>query len=751
MTNLFQSEPEAAGGLVYAEVAFNLPLESVYTYSVPEALAKTLAAGKRVEAPFGPQRMVGYCVRFPASAVPPEIKAKDILAVIDDAPLVDAHMLELTRWTAQRYFAGWGEALEAALPAGVRYDVGARTVVSLAVSPEAAMSETASWSKRAAKRRRALEKLVENDSRLTQRELAAAAGVSIATVAALIKTGLAVTTIARARAPRRRDPAVRDYKRAFGLTREQEYALASVREAVETGRCAPVLLFGVTGSGKTEVYLQAIEAVIRAGRQAIVLVPEISLTPQTVSRFRERFANIAVLHSSLAAGKRHREWRRIQSGSADVIIGARSAIFAPTPRLGLIVIDEEHENTFKQETAPRYHAREVAARRAQMLGIPLLLGSATPSLESFAAAQEGRFVRVDLPNRVEGRPLPPVEVVDMRAEKDARKAYTIISRRLEWRMRTALAAGGQVILFLNRRGFATYLTCRRCGWVGKCPHCDITLTFHRTFKSVNCHYCGHSADPPTACPDCGAGNVRFFGVGTERIVEEVNTLFPEATVGRMDSDTMTSRRSYTKALRDFRQGSVSVLVGTQMIAKGLDFPNVTVVGVVSADVSLGLPDFRASERTFDLICQVAGRTGRGERGGVVVVQTYTPDNFAIEAAAKHDYLRFAKRELEQRAELKYPPFGQLARIILRCEDEGKCEAAALKVADAMREAPPAGTQVLGPAAAPIGRIQGMYRWHLIVKAPDGATLAAALAPARKLVKASGAVQGVVDVDPLSML
>ena len=313
MTNLFQSEPRQ--GALYAEVAFNLPLEFVYTYSVPEGLAKTLAAGKRVEAPFGPRRMVGYCVKFPAAALPAGIAAKDIIAVIDDAPLVDAHMLELTRWMAEAYFAGWGEALEAALPAGVRYDVGARTVVSLAVSPEAAMSETASWSKRAAKRRKALETLVENDSRLTPAELAAAAGVSTATVAALVKTGFAVTGVARARAPRRREPAIREYKREFGLTSEQEYALGAVRDAVATGKYAPVLLFGVTGSGKTEVYLQAIENVIRAGRQAIVLVPEISLTPQTVSRFRARFANIAVLHSHLSAGKRHREWRAIQSGA----------------------------------------------------------------------------------------------------------------------------------------------------------------------------------------------------------------------------------------------------------------------------------------------------------------------------------------------------------------------------------------------------------------------------------------------------
>ncbi len=433
------------------------------------------------------------------------------------------------------------------------------------------------------------------------------------------------------------------------------------------------------------------------------------------------------------------------------MIGARSAVFAPAPRLGLIVIDEEHENTFKQETAPRYHAREVAARRAEMLGIPLILGSATPSLESFHAARSAAVTRVDLPFRVEGRPMPPVEVVDMREEHADRKRFSIISRRLEHRMREALAAGNQSILFLNRRGFATYLTCKRCGWVGKCPQCDITLTFHRSMRSVVCHYCGYATEPPRACPECGEPNVKFYGTGTERVVDEVAALLPGARIARMDSDTMTTRRSYTRTLRDFRRGEIDVLVGTQMIAKGLDFPNVTVVGVVAADISLNLPDFRAAERTFDLVSQVAGRTGRGPKGGTVIVQTYTPGHFGIEAAARHDYLGFARTETAQREELAYPPAGRLARIIIRSEDEKRAAAAAEKVLGAMREAAPEGTQILGGVPAPVSRVQGKYRFHIIVKAPDWDALAAALAPARRLLKGSGLVQAVVDVDPLSML
>ena len=748
---LFDDRKTPPRGL-FAEVAFNLPLDHTYTYSVPDPLAGRIAPGKRVEAPLGPRREVGYCVALRTTA-PPELSVfKDIHSVVDETALIDAHMLELARWVAGYYLSGWGEALEAVLPAGVRYNIGSREAVFLAKSPAEALAAAEALGKRGAKRRAVVDTIAAADGLLSTADVAAKAGVSSSTVRAVIAMGLAAAKSVPARAGRpRREPPVRAYALEFELTNEQRLALDRVRAALEAGRRAPFLLFGVTGSGKTEVYLQAIEAAVRAGRQAIVLVPEISLTPQTVSRFRARFPNIAVLHSHLSAGKRHREWRAIQSGSADVVIGARSAVFAPAPRLGLVVIDEEHENTFKQETAPRYHAREVAMKRAEMLGIPVILGSATPSLESFHAADRGAFERLDLPSRVEGRPLPKVELVDMRAEHDARKGYTIISRRLEFHARGALSRGEQVILFLNRRGFATYLTCRRCGWVGKCRACDITLTFHRAKDLVECHYCGYAAPPPAACPECGYKNVKYYGVGTERIVEEANRLFPDASVDRMDSDTMTSRHSYTKSLRDFRQGATGVLVGTQMIAKGLDFPNVTVVGVVSADLSLNLPDFRASERTFDLISQVAGRAGRGPKGGVVVVQTMTPEHFGIQAAARHDYMGFAQKEMSQRALLSYPPAARLARIVMRGEVEAKVEEAAAKVRKALDSAAAKGVIILGPAPAPIARIQGNYRYHIIVKAPDAAALVATLAAARKLVRSAGAVQGIIDVDPLSML
>ncbi|MCD6405679.1 MAG: primosomal protein N' [Planctomycetes bacterium] len=744
--------PEDKIRRLYAQVAFKVPLANAYSYIVPERLAGRIAPGKRVEAPFGSRRATGYCVSLSTTPPPTSALLKEIYGVVDSEVLLDAHMLDLGRWMAERYLAGWGEALEAALPAGVRCQTGNRNVLFLARPASEALETAVTWGARAAKRRRALETLVENDGRLSVSALAERAGVSSATVGSLVKLGLAVVrSVPTVRSRRRREPPVRDYRVDFDLTREQSWALRRISAAIDQKAFRPFLLFGVTGSGKTEVYLRAIEKVVRAGGQAVVLVPEISLTPQTVSRFRARFPNIALLHSHLSAGKRHREWRAIASGSADVVIGARSAVFAPAARLGLIVIDEEHENTFKQETSPRYHARDVALRRAEMLSIPVILGTATPSLETFHAAKSGLVERLDLPFRVEGRALPPVEIVDMREERAERKAFTIISRRLEYRMKKALSAGFQVILFLNRRGFATYLTCRRCGWVGKCPQCDITLTFHRSKNLVECHYCDYSARPPTECPECGHPNVRFFGAGTERVVDEVRALFPTASVARMDSDTMKTRHAYTKTLRDFRRGLTDVLVGTQMIVKGLDFPNVTVVGVISADVALNLPDFRAGERTFDLISQVAGRTGRGPAGGVVVVQTITPGHFAIRTAARHDYLSFAERELEHRKDLGYPPVAKMARIILRGSDLEKVKKTAARVRDALGATGVAGVNVLGPAPAFISRLSGRHRYNLIVKAPDRASLSAALDGVRKLVKSTGNVQGVIDIDPLSML
>ncbi|MBI4617324.1 MAG: primosomal protein N', partial [Planctomycetes bacterium] len=505
-------------------------------------------------------------------------------------------------------------------------------------------------------------------------------------------------------------------------------------------------------SGKTEVYLRAIEPVVRRGQQAIVLVPEIALTPQTVRRFRARFERVAVLHSGLTESSRRNQWQRIARREADVVVGPRSAVFAPVSDLGLVVLDEEHEPSFKQNSTPRYHARDVAIMRAHFAGAAVVLGSATPSLESFANAKRGKFHMERLPSRVRERPLPPVEVVDMGQEFGNGNGTPLFSRTLVLHLGNALAAGEQAILFLNRRGHSSFLSCLRCGHVVGCPRCEVTLTWHAAFRRALCHYCGHEEPVGAACPACREGRLAYRGAGTERVESVVGKLFPDARLARMDSDTMGSRGAYEKVLGDFEARRIDILVGTQMIGKGLDFPGVTVVGVLSADTVLHFPDFRSAERTFQLVTQVAGRAGRGNRPGRVVVQTFSASHYAIECAARHDYASFCERDLAYRRELGYPPFGRLARVLCLGPDEAKvrerAREAALRLSGAHAKRSVA---VLGPAPCPIARIDGKFRWHTLVKAPRPTDLAAALSALGDLSSSAGPVQVVVDVDPVEMV
>ena len=445
------------------------------------------------------------------------------------------------------------------------------------------------------------------------------------------------------------------------------------------------LLHGVTGSGKTEIYLRAIEEVVRQGKEAIVLVPEISLTPQTIERFRGRCGQVAVLHSHLGNADRGVHWRRVAAGQVQVVVGARSAVFAPTRKLGLIVVDEEHETTFKQENTPRYHARDVAVMRARLESVPILLGSATPSLESWHNAAEGRYTLLSLPQRVADRPMPPVELIDLRHERP-RGPFSAVGPTLERAMKQALAAGGQVILLLNRRGFSTHVHCPDCGHVLTCQHCDLALTYHKGRNVLLCHYCGYETPPVQRCPQCQKETVRYMGLGTEKLLAEIAQKFPDRVVQRMDSDTMDRPGSHARALDAFRDGRTHILLGTQMIAKGLDFPNVTLVGVINADVGLHLPDFRAAERTFQLLSQVAGRAGRGPRGGRVQIQTYSPEHPCIALAAKHDYETFVVGELGQRRLHNYPPYQRLVRLIVRSLDQDAAEQFADRLAGAFRAA-----------------------------------------------------------------
>ena len=503
----------------------------------------------------------------------------------------------------------------------------------------------------------------------------------------------------------------------------QRAAVDWLREHLPTG--GTLLLHGVTGSGKTEVYLQALSLALAAGRQGLLLVPEIGLTPQIVERAAARFGDrVAILHSKMSVGERVDEWSRVREGEASIVIGPRSALFAPLPRLGVVILDEEHDQAYKQEEGIRYHAREVAATLAGLAGAVLILGSATPSLESMGMCERGEAVYHGLPERAGGRSLPPVELVDLREEIKGRRT-SAISRRLQEELGATLEAGKQAILLLNRRGYATFVICRECGYAMRCPHCDVSLTYHQGQINLICHYCGHTQRVPDTCPSCRGRYIRYFGLGTERLYEETEKLFPGARVARMDQDSMSSRGAHQEVYRALRDGTVDILIGTQMVAKGLDLPRVTMVGVVAADSSLNRPDFRAAERTFQLLTQVAGRAGRGDHPGKVVIQTYNPGHYSLVFAASHDYGGFYAKEREVRLAGWYPPFAELARFGLTGPRETELQAAAEHLAGQLKRVL-AGqrAELLGPTPALVKRVEDRYRYHILLKTETWASVAA---------------------------
>ncbi len=533
------------------------------------------------------------------------------------------------------------------------------------------------------------------------------------------------------------------------LTPGQRGATESLASLIAAEVPSQALLFGVTASGKTEVYLDAITRTLDSGRSALVLVPEIALTAQVVSVFVGRFGEqVAVLHSRLSEGERHDEWRRVQEGEARIVVGARSGVFAPVDNIGLIVVDEEHEASYKQDKMPRYHARDVAGRRAETAGATLLLGSATPSVETFYAAQEGRLHLLEMPDRIGGRPLPEVAVVDMREElKEHRSAF---SRRLVDEMGDRLSKGQQTILFLNRRGYAQFVLCRDCGHVPRCPNCAVTLTYHAARLILRCHHCDYVMQAPALCPDCAGTHIKAFGLGTERIEEEVGKYYPSARVLRLDRDTTTRKGAHEGIIGSFRRHEADILIGTQMVAKGLDFPNVTLVGVVSADTGLNMPDFRAGERTFQLLTQVAGRAGRGAHPGSVVIQTFTPDHFSIQCATAQDYRGFYENEIRDRAELRYPPFSRLANLVVSDPDEQAGRDRTDAIAEALKTALPQDVEVIGPAPAPLARLRNHYRRHIVLRAPVEAPLEEYVAKGLAKLQSSQKSGLAVDIDPMGM-
>jgi primosomal protein N' (replication factor Y) len=538
------------------------------------------------------------------------------------------------------------------------------------------------------------------------------------------------------------------------LTPEQEKALALILQSIDNRDLGPVLLYGVTASGKTEVYMRAIAHVLDKGGQCIVLVPEISLTAQVIDLFRSRFGDrVAILHSALSPGERFDEWRRVQSGQADIVVGPRSAVFAPCRNLGLIIIDEEHETSYKQESTPRYHARRVARWRARLSGAALVLGSATPSVESFYQAQQGRYLLAQMSQRVEERPLAQVEIVDLREEERSQRRGPLSQRLIEV-MRERLQRREQTILFLNRRGFSTFIMCHECGTTLLCPNCEVSLVLHLESWEVRCHHCDLRGPAPNVCPQCQGTRLGYLGYGTERVVEFVQDALPGARILRMDRDTTGRKDAHAELLGQFQRHEADVLVGTQMIAKGLDFPNVTLVGVIAADVSLNIPEFRAAERTFQLLTQVSGRAGRGDKPGLVLVQTYSPGHYAIQAAQEQDFERFYRQEIEYRQELQYPPFSVLANLVVTHEDEETAQQHAERIANTLRASflqLNVRGSVLGPAPAPLARLRGAYRWHLLVKAAAPGQMQKLLARTLRQLPPEMRPSLTVDVDPVNMM
>lgn len=709
----------------FAEIIVDISargVDRVFHYAVPAGLEDKVKPGSRVLVPFGGRKLAGYVVGF--SYPERDVKVRDIAGILDEEPVLTADLLEIARWMAESYLCSTAEAFSRIIAPRLGVKTIREVKLLKPAFPADKTDEVLSRLKHAPKQAAVLREALLNP-RLTRKELAAAAQTSPATVDTLVKAGLL-------EAEKVASPGIKEEKPAgftgdclTRLNPDQEKAVEEISQVLNRGEFGAFLLFGVTGSGKTEVYLGAIASALAAGRQAVTMVPEISLTPQMIGLFRERFGSqVAVLHSGLAGRERYEEWRRVKEGKAPVVLGTRSAVFAPLLRPGLFILDEEHEPSYKQDDHLRYHAREIAIKRAQLSGAAVVLGSATPSLESwYRSGRGGPYKLLKLPHRIDKKPLPHVTVVDLRQElKEGNRG--IFSRPLVAAVFDRLSKGEQTILFLNRRGYATFVVCRECGHVLKCGRCDISLTYHLD-GVLRCHYCNFSTRLPAGCPGCGSGYIRHFGAGTQKVEDEAAKIFSGARILRMDSDSTAQRGSHEKILGTFRRGQADILIGTQMIAKGLDLPKVTLVGVVNADTTLFMPDFRAAERTFQLLTQVAGRTGRGELPGEVLVQTYCPDHYSIVAAARHDAEGFYRVELPLRKSLGYPPFSYLARILFTHGDEGESSKGALlakEILDKKLSWHDNFIEVLGPAPATLSRIKGRFRWQLVIKGPRRAEL-----------------------------
>ncbi len=804
----------------FVEVAVGLPVSKTFHYRIPEKMMGVLQTGMRVLVPFKGTRVTGFSIDLvekPPKGV--EEKLREVEDLLDEAPLIDPQMLRFCRWISDYYLYPLGEVIKASLPPGLQLKSelilsltqdGTESLTRGGLEPaqekvfremarcgkvslkrmlkhfpgEVSKAQIFSWERKgllnidAGIQGKEVKPKVEKVVQYQRSEPTRPISKKQAEILNWLKEKGAVSYSElgkRFKSPSQsirslqakellslstrevcRDVSVRSELKPYPkpeLTSDQEAALNEILKGVHSKRFSPFLIHGVTGSGKTEIYLRAIEEVLAKGQEAIVLVPEISLTPQLLSRFRDRFGeNLALLHSGLGRGERYDQWRRVWRGEVKIAMGARSAIFAPFKNVGIIIVDEEHDPSYKQEEKLKYHARDAAVVRAKQAEATLLLGSATPSLESFHNTEKGKFRLLHLPKRIEGKPLPKIEVLDVRKEGD------LLSGRLKEALRKNIEDKKQSLLFLNRRGFANFILCPECGHTFKCPNCSVTLTYHLRDRSLQCHYCDYRIRAPGDCPKCQGHRLQGMGVGTERLEQEMRSLFPGTQVGRMDRDTTSRRRSHLQILKRLESGSIDILVGTQMIVKGHDFPNVTFVGVVSADTSLHFPDFRSSERTFQLLTQVAGRAGRGEFSGKVVIQTFNPDHYSILRAKDHDYIGFYKEEIQFRRALEYPPFSRFINFRLVGNSEKKTKGMAEEMGrigqSLLKKGYGKGVELLGPSTAPFAKMRGKFRWQMMAKGRNYHLLHQFAKELTSRMEATVKGMGVhldIDVDPVFVL
>ncbi|MDI9477932.1 MAG: primosomal protein N' [Bacillota bacterium] len=742
----------------FAKILVDIPVEELdqsFDYRIPEKYKDKIKIGQAVLVPFGRRRVAGFVIGITEESAVEESKIREISRLIYPDPFFDEKLLELFQWIGVYYKANLINIIKTAVPYGVISGQLKKKTLRLVKlnQPEVLIEEyIKEKGKKAYKQAELLRILLATDKDYTASELADLAGTSTNTIAILVDKGiLKYEEIVQERRPFLGNEL--KIEPPYQATPWQKEVIREIKKQIDQAEYGTFLLHGVTGSGKTEVYLQVIDYALKKSYGAIVLVPEISLTPMMVRRFYSRFGDqIAILHSNLSAGERYDEWRRLKRGEAKIAIGARSAVFAPVNNLGLIIIDEEHENTYKQGEYPYYHSREVALKRSKITGSTVVLGSATPSLESYTLANKGVFRLLELPERIRQQALPPVELVDMREE--LKKGNTgIFSYQLQKALKDALDRNEQALVFLNRRGYANFLLCRECGQAVKCKNCDISLTYHAGINKLRCHYCDYTINRPLTCPHCGGNYLREYGHGTERIEEELQELFPGALIARMDLDTTSRKGAHQEILEKLEKGKIDILVGTQMIAKGHDYPNIGVVGVISADTMLNIPDFRAAERTFQLLTQVAGRTGRGEKMGQVIIQTFNPEHYSIQAARNHDFQDFYQKELEHRKLFKYPPYSLLTNIIIKGEREEQVIEAAMALAGFLKNYEKLILEILGPGEAPLAKIRNQYRWQIKLKFTAYKERNFVLTKIKEFLLANNRkdIAYNIDVDPLMMI